>query len=417
MHQRFTDRKLQSLKPGKKRYEVMDSEVRGLGVRVTERGQRTFILIARYPHSHNPTRRALGDYPTLSLEKARAKARRWRELLEEGKDPKDEDERLTREELRKRADTFDSIVDEYTKRVLARHRRGHIVARELRTFFAERWKSRPITSIERREVIDVINEIVDRGAIYQAHNLLGHARALFNWAIATEAYGLERSPCDRLRPKLLIGERKPSQRVLDDAELAAFWRATEAMGYPYGSLLKLLLLTGCRKSEIGDARWPEIDLTNRLLTVPAERFKSDATHVVPLSNAALAILETLPRFTKGECIFSSTFGLRSVSGYARAKERLDKLMAAQLDGDLKPFRIHDLRRTVRTRLSSLKVSREVAELVIGHGKKGLDRVYDQHQFLDEMREALEMWAARLRSIVTPPPKNVVGLGDYLRARV
>ena len=127
------------------------------------------------------------------------------------------------------------------------------------------------------------------------------------------------------------------------------------MGYPYGPLFQLLVLTACRKNEIGGARWREIDLEKRLLLIPAERFKSDATHLVPLTGAALSVLETLPRFTKGDHLFSSTFGERPVSGFAGAKDRLDKLMVEDLGGALQPFRIHDLRRTVRTRLASLKV--------------------------------------------------------------
>ncbi len=138
------------LKPGNesgnKRYDVMDTDVRGFGVRVSEKGQRTFILLARYPGSTNPTRRALGEYPTLSLEKARVKARRWREFIAEGKDPRDEEEKARRVEQRRRADSFEAVVEEYAKRVLPKQRRGHIVAKELRTFFVEPWRGRPVTS-------------------------------------------------------------------------------------------------------------------------------------------------------------------------------------------------------------------------------------------------------------------------------
>ena len=418
MHQRLTVRKLDSLKPAKpgQRYDIMDTDVRGLGVRVTDRAdektgkpQRTFILLARYPGSPNPTRRALGEYPTLTLEKAREKARHWRELIAEGKDPKDEVEKQKREELRKKADTFEALVDKYATQVLAKQRRGDIVARELRTFFGEPWRGRAITSIDRRDVIDVISQ----RPLYQAHNLFGHARAMFNWAIEQGIDGLEHSPCDRIRPKRLIGERKPRQRVLDDAELRAFWKATEAQGYPFGPLFRLLLLTGCRKSEIGDAHWREFDSRKepKLLTIPPERFKSDAHHLVPLNSGAQAILKGLPRFDRGEFLFSSNLGEKPVSGFTGAKERLDATMAKELSGELKPWRVHDLRRTVRTRLAALKISDRLAELVIGHGAKGLQRNYDQHQYEAEMREALELWAARLRDILTPPPENVVSIRE------
>jgi integrase len=405
----LTDRKLQSLKPAKvgQRYEVMDADVSGLGVRVTDKGKRTFILLSRYPGSGNPTRRALGEYPTYSLAEAREKAREWRKWIAKGKDPKHEEERERLAELRKQADTFDSVVEKYAKRVLAKQRRGEVVQREIKTYFVERWKGRPIAAIDRQDVLEIINEAIDRGAPYQAHNLLGHVRSFFNWAIATGDYGLEHSPCDRIRPKVAIGERKPRQRVLDDAELRAFWKATDRMGYPFGPLFQLLLLTGCRKSEIGEAQATEIDTEKRLLAIPPERFKSDAQHLVPLSNAAWAVVQALPTFNKNKYVFSSTFGEKPVSGFTGAKERLDEFMTEELGSKLKPFRTHDLRRTVRTRLAGLRIADAVAELVIGHGKKGLQRVYDQHQYIEEMREALELWAARLRDIVTPPPANVV----------
>ena len=169
-------------------------------------------------------------------------------------------------------------------------------------------------------------------------------------------------------------------------------------GVSVRSSFRLLLLTGCRKSEIADARWREIDKDQRMLAIPAERFKSYAQHLVPLTKDAMAILVALPTFNKADYIFTRSFGMKPAGGFSDAKETLDDLMTKELGEKLKPFRTHDLRRTVRTKLSALKVSREVAELVIGHGKRELDRVYDQHEYLDEMREALELWAARLRDV-------------------
>jgi integrase len=195
---------------------------------------------------------------------------------------------------------------------------------------------------------------------------------------------------------------------LSDAELIALWQCSD---YPFGSLYQLLLLTGARKSEVSDARWREFDLTKKIWTVPPERFKSNASHLVPLSDAAVAIIEALPRFTKGDHLFTTTYGEKPISGFSKGKDRLDKLMAEQLGSTPPPWVIHDIRRTVRTRLASLRVPDLVAEMVIGHGRKGLQRVYDQHTYESEMREALELWAARLRDIVTPPPENVVRMRE------
>ena len=107
-----------------------------------------------------------------------------------------------------------------------------------------------------------------RPAPYLAHIVLGHARSLFNWAINRGAYGLESSPCDRIKPAALIGAKEPRQRVLNDAELAALWHGSEAIGYPFGPLYQLLLLTGARKSEVAGARWSEFDLTKRFGPYP-----------------------------------------------------------------------------------------------------------------------------------------------------
>jgi integrase len=411
---KLTDRKLQSLKPAKpgQRYELMDALHPRLGVRVTDSGHRSFIYVGRFPGKSNPTRRAI---PHSNLAEARETAIVWDRLIAKGVDPRQDIEKQKLAELRKNADTFEAGVTEYEKRVLVgrdpknpKTRSGNIRAAELRAFGEKRkWSARPITSIERHDIVDGINEILDRGATYQAHNLFGHVRGFFNWALEDGRYGLEQSPCDRIRPKRLIGERKPRQRTLEDNEIRAFWRATERMGYPFGPLFQLLFLTACRKNEIAGALWTEIDLKKKLLTIPAERFKSDSQHLVPLTDAALALVEALPRFGNGDYVFTSTLGQKPVSGFAGAKERLDKLMAEELGAELKPFRTHDLRRTVRTKLASLRVSDTIAEMVIGHGRKGIQRVYDQHQYEAEMREALELWAARLRDIVSPSPDNVL----------
>ena len=201
----------------------------------------------------------------------------------------------------------------------------------------------------------------------------------------------------------------PRQRVLQDAELASLWRASEALGYPFGPLYQILLLTGARKGEVAGARWREFEPAKNVWVIPPERFKSNATHLVPLSAHASTIIEALPRFTRGDHLFSTTFGKKPVSGFSKAKARLDAMMTEELGNSPVPWVIHDIRRTVRTRLAALRVPDMVAEMVIGHGRKGLQRVYDQHGYEHEMREALELWAGRLRDIVTPAPENVVEL--------
>jgi integrase len=166
----------------------------------------------------------------------------------------------------------------------------------------------------------------------------------------------------------------------------------------------MLLITGQRKSEVAQARWSEFDLTKKLWTIPAARMKSDAAHVVPLSDAAIKVLATLPRFEGGDYLFSVN-GAKPVNGFAKAKITLDRLMKVD-----QAFRIHDLRRTMRTGLSAIPgVSDLVRELCIAHTKPGLHRVYDQFSYLEEKRFAFDSWAARLQAIIEPPPDNVVAI--------
>jgi integrase len=254
-------------------------------------------------------------------------------------------------------------------------------------------------------------------------NLLGYLKTLFSWAIERGGYGLKASPCDHIRAKRIIGEKVSTDRVLSDLELAAFWRATGRIGYPHGPAYRLLLLSALRLNEVAEAAWPEFDLPNREWVIPAARMKGTNSkarpHVVPLTPDMMKIIENLPRFKRGAFLFSTRFGERPIHLGSKAKKRLDTRMMRSLrayarmrGGDpekveLAPWVIHDLRRTTRTNLSRLRVDRDVAEAILAHIKSGVEGVYDRHDLLDEKRAALELWAARLRSIVEPPPPNVV----------
>jgi len=403
---RLTDTYIRTRKPAKpgKRDETMDTTHPRMGLRVTDTGHRSFIYLARFPGSQNPTRRRLGDYPTTTLEEAHKKARHWDILLAKGIDPREEERRLAGEaETAKKAATanvFRARVDDYLAYCEREgHRQRRETARILHRELMPHWGDRPIESITPGEVKGVITEIAER-APYMAHATLAIAKGFFDWALD------EASPAAALRPKKVIGKKKPRQRLLDDDEVRALWNGAERMGYPYRDLYRMLLLTGVRLHEAADARWSEIDMSKRRWVIPPERFKSECYHYVPLSDAAVALLEGLPRFRDGDYLFSHNGGQTPVNSFSKAKERLDAAMAEELGKAPAPWRVHDLRRVVRTGLASLRVPDTVAELVLGHGKRGMQRVYDLEEREPDLREALEKWAAKLRDIVTPPPDNV-----------
>jgi integrase len=385
--------------PDGKRYSVPDALVPGLLVRVSAKGTKSFVLWKRWNGAQNPSTRALGRVGALTLAKARDKARAWLDIRSRGDDPRELEMERREKEAERKALTFGTVMDDYLARVVRKRRHAKDDEREIRKELLPRWKNKPLSAITRRDVVRLIDTITDRGAQRQAHNIFGHIRAFFRWAIERGAYGIELSPCTTIRPASLIGKKATRDRVLNDDEIRALWHACDRkVGFPFGPALLLLLLTGQRKLEIGNARWSEIDLDAKTLTIPASRFKTATIHVVPLSEDAMMIVEGLPRFEGPEDFLFTLDGRRAVTGYSTAKERVDEFMRTEL-GELAPWTIHDLRRTVRTRLAALRVNSDVAEAVLGHVKPGVIGIYDRHRYDDEKREALQAWAIKLRSIV------------------
>jgi integrase len=332
----------------------------------------------------------------ITLEKARQKAREWIELIQKGVDPKIKEARDRAAAQRRQQNSFAAVAAEFLDRHASGLKKSAEARRIIEQEFVKRWGQRPVTDIMPEEVAAAIRAIVKRGSPYQAHNALGYIRRLYSWAIGTHEFGVEASPVERLSPKDLIGKRGARDRTLSDDELRAVWNAAGEMGYPYGDIFRLLILTGQREREIADMRWPEVDIGKKLVTIPAARMKGDRAHEIPLAPEALALLSGLPRFAGGGCVFSTTGGAKPVNGFSKAKARIDRL------SEVAGWVIHDLRRTMRTHLSALPVQDLVRELVIAHAKPGLHRVYDQHAYQDEKRRCLELWEKRLSSIAKRP---------------
>jgi len=380
--QNLTDRFINSRKnasPGK-RDDYPDAIVPGLALRVTDRGHKSLVLVTRYPSNPvHPTRRALGDVGAITLEQARQKARGWLELIGRGIDPRIEEARHRADAQRRQSNSFAAVAGEFLERHASGLKKSAEAKRIIETEFVKQWGPRPITDIMPEEVATAIRAIVKRGAPYQAHNAFGYLRRLFNWAIGTHQFGIHASPVERLSPKDLIGKREARERTLSDDELRAVWNTAGVIGYPYGYVFRLLILTGQREREVADMRWSEVDFDKKLWTVPAERMKGGRAHEVPLAPEALALIERLPRFSGGESVFTTTGGAKPVNGFSKAKTRMDKLSGVA------SWVIHDLRRTMRTHLSALPVQDLVRELVIAHARPGLHKVYDQYSFQDEKR--------------------------------
>jgi integrase len=429
----LTDRLLQSLKPAPSgsRYIVMDSVVPGLGVRVSAKGKITFVLVARFPPNPNSSKRELGRYDAMSLEKARSRAREWIEVIQRGADPKFEARELKIEKDAAAQKTFGAVVQDYIDnyavgldRAKPLKSTGLEMERALISEFLNDRKlpdgtvqkglrDMPIADVRPKHISEMLAHTIARGPRGGARNYLGIVKAFFNWAIAMGKYGLETSPCDRMKPKAIFGVKHKRTRLHSERELLAIWRAAFRLGYPYGPFFHFLIISGKRKAEPTGAKWSEFDLKNREWTVPGERTKNKVPHLVYITEGMLNILKSLPRYQgaeSGPFLFSTTFGIKAINGFSKIKETLDtyaleeyiKIMEDSGENPagykIEHYTIHDFRKDIRTTLSKLGVSRDVARLVIGHTIGGLDGVYDLYAYKDEKRDALEKWEAHLRAI-------------------
>lgn len=439
----ITKRVCDQAAPESNRYEIWDDELPGFALRVTQNGGKSFILRYRVKGGGREAPKKfldIGRYGNVTAAGARIQARIELGKIAAGRDPADERREEAKAVLRQRGHLFEAVVEDFIADKARGERQSADVERSIRRVLIPLWGKRPIAEITASDVRALIRSIKARGKLYRAHAILALCKRLWNWAIDQEDYGLEVSPCDRLKPKSLIGKKRHRDRLLADDEVRAFWRATGRMPYPYGPLARMLLLTGQRHREVCRARrrefhpelvalwrkgepldWATVPAEWKVWSVGAARFKSDSPQMVQLSDDACALLVALPWFTGGDCIFSTTGGKKPTEIGGKIKRKIDLRMLAALrlearnrgfdpdEIDLENFVNHDLRRTLRTHLSALRVDDHIAEMIIGHGRKGLQRVYDQHRYSDEMREAMTAWATRLRGIISPSPINVVPL--------
>ena len=428
MKKKLTVRGINALKPAEpgKRYDIWDTEVPNFGVRVTDTGKISFNVMRRIGPKGAPVRRVVAEhrcgaeYTEGLLTQAREDARRFLRDMSHGVDPKAKAERereaVRAAEAERSANSFESVAEDFIKRhVLAKGlKSGPEVAATLRREIIPKWKGRLITEITRSAVVELLENVIDDGRASVAHHLLAYLSKLFNWAMIRGKYGLQASPIVRGMGKDIIGEKKPRQRVLSDAEIIEVWQASVALPSPFDAFARMLLVSGQRLREVANAKWSEFALHAKLWTIPAARMKGDAAHEVPLSSLALEILDSLPKDRKpGSFVFSTTGGKAPISGFSKAKIALDRVIKetrTKADPDaeeIEPFVFHDLRRTMRTALSGLPVPDLVAELVIAHAKPGLHKVYDQHAYQDEKRRALDLWADKLLCIVEPERQSKV----------
>ena len=250
------------------------------------------------------------------------------------------------------------------------------------------WSGQAITEIRRRDVLDVLDEISDRGAGSMASRVHAYFHRLFRWCLGRGI--IERNPMEAL-PKPAPAVKR--DLVLTDDEVAAVWKACDVIGWPFGEITRLLILTGARRNEIARLTWDEIN--GDVIRLSGDRTKSGEPHEIPLSIPACLIVAGLPHVGGGQYVFSRN-GKTPAAGYAAAKKQLDDVVK------IPAWRVHDLRRTVATGLQKIGVELTVTEAALGHvggSRAGIVGIYQRHAYADEKRQALVLWAEHLMDLV------------------
>jgi len=370
MDKPLTAMAVEKLKPLDKRYDAFDATVRGLGIRIAVSGNKTWFVMRRV--NGRMVRASIGRYPSLSLTDARKKAVDTIFQMDDGTLPRAGD-----------ADLFDQVFEEWLKRDQGTNRRRHTVELALRKYACPAFKGMKVDTIRKADVIRVLDKIVDNGAPIQANRVLAYLRRFFNWCMERDI--ITSSPVSGVKPPAREHSR---DRVLSHAELRAVWLGAEEMGYPFGPMIKLLIMTGQRLNEVATAPWSEFDLDKAEWKLPGTRTKNGRAHTVHLSPAAVDIICHLPKTDDSNLMFTTT-GTTPISGFSRAKKKLDALSGTS------DWTFHDLRRSFATHVTeTLGCSPVVVDKILNHvsgSVRGVAAVYQRGEYLEERKETLKKW--------------------------
>lgn len=346
-------------------------------------------------------RLTLGKYPAISLADARDLARTALTKAAKGIDAAGEKQGTRLAIGRGQPQTVRQAVDEFIERhAKPNNRSWRESARIFDRYVLAAWSKRPAADIARRDIIVLLDAIVDRGSPYMANRVLAALRKFFNWCVERDI--LTASPVVKIpKPTKEVAR----ERILTDAEIIAVWNVWDDMDWPFGLAMKLMLVTAQRREEVARMRWEDLDFENALWTLPREATKSDRAHDVPLSELALEILGHVPH--TGEYVFTTT-GNTPISGFSRAKKRCDE------QSGVANWRLHDLRRTAASGMARIGIAPHVVEKVLNHASgtiSGVAAVYNRHGYADEKRRALAARAKAIEDFLGTEKTDVVSIGQ------
>lgn len=428
MKMKLTARALEALEPAAngKRYDVMDTVIPNLAVRVPPTGKNVYIFLGRFPGNPNPTRRKIGDVASMTLATARRIASEWQDMIASGLDPQFQAGGPTSDAPSGKADeeeatpdspsvgdsgeltTFKEMADIFMRRHVRKEgqksqiplRSADEIQRVLNSYILAdlegnpRWRDRPFEKITRADVTGLLDTVEDNHGTAQADHVLAILSKMFNWhALRTDDFS---SP-------IISGMRRGSptlskrKRILDDDEIRALWHCTRKPS-PFNVFIRLALLTAQRRAKVIEMKWEEL-APNRDWTITTESREKGNPLVLNLSPLAFEVINSLPRLDGNPFIFTGRGKGKRINGFSKPKVALDEAMERHLGKPVPHWIIHDLRRTAKSSMMRAGVSREISERVLGHAIPGAEGVYDQYQYYDEKAAALRKLGTLISKII------------------
>lgn len=367
---------------------LWDDGIRGFGVRKTKSGSVSYVLQFRMGGREAGTRRyTIGSHgspwtPTT----AREEAQRLLVLIAQGIDPVE----LERQRRRDAVDlAFSNYADRFEKACVGKGWKV-LVERSFRIHVKPVLGSKPLPKITRVDVVAVFDRMPDE-QVANRRNVFAVLRRMFRWAVSRG--DIDRSPMEGMETPPAV---KARDRWLPDQELARVWKHAPKTHPCFGPIVRLLIVTGQRREEVSSLAWEELDQSERMWTLPGDRAKNGEPNCIPLNDLAVAVLDAAagkPVWPKRGKIFATSTG-GGFTGYHKGKEKLDQLIAEDRGDPVRPWRLHDLRRTLATGFQRLGVRFEVTEAVLNHvggSRSGVAGIYQRHDWKDEKREALRLW--------------------------
>ncbi len=381
------------------RKTIGDPESRGLCVRITPAGGRSWLAMARDPDGKQVWA-TLGDAMTMEVTEARERAREVIQRIKEGK--------LAKAEPEAPPETFETVAERFLTRWVKKGgkkqdgvalRSAHEIERQFKTYIYPRWRSKPFLAIRRGVVTELVDHLVENSGAVQADRVLATLSKMFNWYRQYDENYVNPIIPEMRRSGSM--KDRARDRILADDEIRTLWTDWQTAG-TFGALCQIALLTGQRRAKVQTLRWQDVS-TDGVWTIPAEAREKVNAGTLKLPTLAHGIINAQPHIKDHPYVFAGR-GKKPIASFSQQKREMGERVAVD------PWTVHDLRRTARSLMARAGVRPDHAERTLGHVIAGVGGTYDRHGYVEEKADALARLSGLVELILHPPEGNVIQIG-------